>query len=220
MTTLTPDLMLRAYASGIFPMAETGQSEELYWFDPHVRAILPLEAFHFSRKLKQTVARGEFEVRIDTDFAGVISGCATTRDNTWINAQIRDTFIKIHEMGHAHSVEAWQNGKLVGGLYGAALGGVFFGESMFSHVSNASKVCLVHLVARLRANGFTLLDVQYHNDHLAQFGITEIPRQDYRQRLAGALAIPANFRAGDKATVLLAGLGINLLPPAAKRDNP
>lgn len=210
MTTLTPDMMLHAYASGVFPMAETAESEDLYWFEPHKRAVLPLETFHFSRKLRQLVARGVFEVRIDTAFEAVIDGCATTRDNTWINATIREIFCELHRQGHAHSVEAWQDGKLVGGLYGAALGAAFFGESMFSRESNASKVCLVHLVARLRANGFALLDVQYHNDHLAQFGIEEIPRDDYRQRLGAALLTPAHWQTGDEATVLLAGLGIKL----------
>ncbi len=210
MTTLTPDLMLHAYANGIFPMAETGTSEEIYWFEPHRRAVLPLETFHYSRKLRQHVVRPVFDVRINTDFAGVIDGCASTRDNTWINATIRTLFCDLHQRGNAHSVEAWQDGKLVGGLYGAALGSAFFGESMFSHTANASKVCLVHLVARLRTNGFRLLDVQYRNDHLEQFGLAELSRESYRQELKTALSHPAHFTTGDEATVLLAGLGLTL----------
>ncbi len=187
MTTLTPALMLNAYASGIFPMAETAESEELHWFSPPLRAILPLETFHCPQSLAKTVRQKKFEIRFDSDFAGTIDGCATTRPETWINATIRDVFCQLHRMGNAHSVEAWQDGKLVGGLYGASLGAAFFGESMFSLVSNASRVCLVHLVEKLKQDGFELLDVQYRNAHLSQFGIIEIPRAAYEERLARAL---------------------------------
>lgn len=210
MTALTTELMLHAYASGIFPMAETGDSAEIYWFDPHRRTVIPLETFHYARKLRQQVLRPVFDVRINTDFEGVITGCASVRENTWINGEIRALFCALHQQGFAHSVEAWQNGQLVGGLYGAALGSAFFGESMFSRISNASKVCLVHLVARLRANGFRLLDVQYRNDHLAQFGLADLPREAYRARLKEALAHPATFTKGSESDVLLAGLGLVL----------
>lgn len=190
-------------------MAETPTSEELYWFDPHKRAILPLETFHIPRSLRRIVRRQDFTITINTAFEQVIDGCATTRENSWINGQIRDIFTKLHQQGYAHSIEAWQKGSLVGGLYGAALGGAFFGESMFSRVSNASKCCLVHLVARLRANNFALLDVQYRNSHLQQFGILEIPRERYRTRLEAALMMPAVFEMGGEAEIMDRGLGMS-----------
>lgn len=187
MTTLTPTLMLNAYASGVFPMAETAESEELHWFSPPLRAILPLETFHCPQSLAKIVRQKKFDIRFDSDFAATITGCATARDSTWINTTIREVFCELHRMGNAHSVEAWQDGKLVGGLYGASLGAAFFGESMFSLVSNASRVCLVHLVEKLKQDGFELLDVQYRNDHLSQFGIIEISRVEYEERLAKAV---------------------------------
>ena len=219
MTKLTPELMLHAYAGGIFPMAETPDSEELYWFDPHKRAVLSLDGFHVSRSLRKIVRQQVFDVRINSAFDDVIRGCATTRENTWINGQITDIFTQLHRQGFAHSVEAWQDGKLVGGLYGAAIGGAFFGESMFSLVSNASKCCLVHLVARLRANGFTLLDVQYRNDHLTQFGLVELTRERYRRKLENALASGAIFYHGGEEEVLVKGWGITLAPPVTKGGN-
>lgn len=194
MPDLTPEMMLHAYASGIFPMAETADSDELHWFSPPVRAILPLDGFHCPRSLAKVVKRNSFDVRFDTDFVGTITGCATARPETWINHTIIDTFTALHRTGNAHSVEAWQDEKLVGGLYGAAIGGAFFGESMFSSVSNASRVCLVHLVDKLNRDGFSLLDVQFRNDHLTQFGIIEIRRQAYLAKLAAAIRSSARWR--------------------------
>jgi leucyl/phenylalanyl-tRNA---protein transferase len=190
---LTPELMLRAYRVGLFPMAETRESKRLYWLDPDMRGILPLDGFHLPRRLLRTVLSGGFAVTVDQDFPAVIGQCAATspvRDDSWINPQIEQLFTQLYDMGHAHSVECRQNGVLVGGLYGVKLGGAFFGESMFSRARDASKVALVHLVARLRMGGFTLLDTQFVTDHLTQFGAHEIPRDVYRQRLADALAIP------------------------------
>jgi leucyl/phenylalanyl-tRNA--protein transferase len=208
MIELTPRLLLRAYAMGVFPMAETAESPELHWFDPQRRGILPLDGFHVPRRLRKVVRQGRFEVRVDGDFGAVIRACAeqtATRPNTWINEEIERLYGGLHEMGHAHSVECRREGRLVGGLYGVSLGTAFFGESMFSREAEASKVALVHLVARLRHNGFTLLDTQFVTEHLRQFGAVEIPRSQYRARLAEALTRRADFLGGDEATVL-AGL--------------
>ncbi len=194
---LTPALMLRAYAVGIFPMAQSSEDERLAWFDPDPRGILPLDRFHLSRRLARTVRTTDYRVTADTDFAGVIDGCAGggfDRPSTWINQSIRSLCLELHRMGHAHSIEVRRDGELVGGLYGVALKGAFFGESMFSTARDASKIALVHLVARLIAGGFTLLDTQFATDHLAQFGATEIPRKDYRRRLAEALRRDARFQ--------------------------
>jgi leucyl/phenylalanyl-tRNA---protein transferase len=193
---LTPELLLRAYAIGIFPMSEGADDPDLFWVDPERRGILPLEAFHVPRRLKKTIRRGTFEIRSDTDFEAVMRGCAEEhpdRPSTWINASILRLYRALHERGHAHSVEAWQEGGLVGGLYGVSLGGAFFGESMFSRAPDASKVALVHLVARLVAGGFKLLDTQFVTAHLAQFGAIEIPRAAYRRRLAAALRAEASY---------------------------
>lgn len=195
---LTPELLLRAYAAGIFPMAESRGDPSIFWVDPEVRAILPFEEFRVPRSLRKTVRRGAFEVRCDTAFAGVIRACAEVtpgRRDTWINDEIIAAYTALHELGHAHSVECWRAGKLVGGLYGVALGGAFCGESMFSRHTDASKVALVHLVARLAMGGFTLLDVQFVTDHLRRFGVTEIPARQYLRRLADALEINAAFPA-------------------------
>jgi leucyl/phenylalanyl-tRNA--protein transferase len=183
---LPPDLLLRAYANGLFPMAETAESEELFWFDPDKRGLLPLVGFHVPHKLRRTVRRGLFEVRADSDFRGVITACAAARPTTWINREIVRSYCRLHALGYAHSVETWQYGRLVGGLYGVALGGAFFGESMFSTTSDASKVALVHLVARLRRGGFVLLDTQFITEHLSQFGAFEVPRDEYRALLHAA----------------------------------
>jgi len=191
---ITPDLMLRAYRAGLFPMAETRRGERLYWLDPEFRGILPLDGFHLPRRLLRTVLSDQFTVTVDRDFAGVIAACAAPapgRDETWINRQIERLFVELHVLGHAHSVEAWQGGQLVGGLYGVVLGGVYFGESMFSRARDASKVALVHLVARLRLGGFTLLDTQFVTAHLSQFGAVEIPRERYRAKLAEAVDLRA-----------------------------
>lgn len=193
---ITADLMLRAYRHGLFPMAETRRGERLYWLDPERRGILPLDRFHLPRRLARTVLSGPFTVTADQDFAGTIAGCAEPapgRDDTWINPQIERLFGELHALGHAHSVETRQDGHLVGGLYGVAIGGVFFGESMFSFVRDASKVALVHLVVRLRLGGFRLLDTQFVTAHLAQFGAEELSREDYKTRLAHALTVPARF---------------------------
>ena len=195
---ITPDLMLRAYRHGLFPMAETRRGDRLYWLDPERRGVLPLGCFHLPRRLLRTVLSGGFEITADRDFAATIAGCATSapgREDTWINPQIEALFVELHRMGVAHSVECRRDGKLVGGLYGVALGGVFFGESMFSTVRDASKVALVHLVARLRVLGFRLLDTQFVTAHLAQFGAVEIPRDAYRMQLAAGLAAPARWMA-------------------------
>ena len=195
---VTPDLLLRAYGAGIFPMAESRGSDRLYWLDPALRGVLPLDAgFHLPRRLRRTALSDRFVVTADRDFASVIRGCAEPapgRTDTWINAEIEHLFTVLHERGSAHSVETWQDGQLVGGLYGVALGGAFFGESMFSRVTDASKVALVHLVARLRLCGFVLLDTQFLTEHLARFGAVEIPKADYKRRLALALEVPARWR--------------------------
>ncbi|MEI8393651.1 MAG: leucyl/phenylalanyl-tRNA--protein transferase [Rhodospirillaceae bacterium] len=195
MHDLNPDLLLRAYARGLFPMAESADAEDLYWFDPEQRGILPLEAFHVPRSLRKTVRRGAFEVRVNTAFAEVVAACAAARPTTWINPEIARAYGELRSLGHAHSVESLLDGRLVGGLYGVSLGGAFFGESMFSHATDASKVALVHLVARLRRNGFVLLDTQFITTHLSQFGAVEIPRLEYHRLLESALRVKADFEA-------------------------
>ncbi len=202
---ITPDLMLRAYRHGLFPMAETRRGDRLYWLDPERRGVLPLESFHVPRRLLRTVLSDGFEVSADRDFAAIIAGCAASapgREDTWINPQIEALFLELHRMGVAHSVECRRDGKLVGGLYGVALGGVFFGESMFSTVRDASKVALVHLVARLRVSGFRLLDTQFVTAHLTQFGAVEVPRDVYREQLAAGLEAPARWKAAISPAVI------------------
>jgi len=196
MSELTPDLLLRAYATGLFPMAESAEDPELFWVDPERRGVLPLDGIHIPRRLKKTIRQGRFDVTADRDFMGVLQGCAErtpSRKSTWINAEIIRLYGALHAMGAAHSVECWHDGKLAGGLYGVALGGAFFGESMFSRDTDASKVALVHLVARLRRGGFTLLDTQFVTAHLARFGALEISRRAYRKRLDTALETEARF---------------------------
>lgn len=191
---VTADLVLRAYRHGLFPMAEGRAGDKLFWLDPVKRGVLPLDGFHLPRRLFRTLLSDTLQVTADQNFAGVIAGCATSlpdRVDTWINPQIERLFIDLFRMGHGHSVETWRNGVLVGGLYGVALGGVFFGESMFSFARDASKVALVHLVARLRLGGFRLLDTQFVTAHLAQFGAEEIPRETYKGQLAAAVDEPA-----------------------------
>lgn len=193
---LKPELLLRAYAVGIFPMAESRHDEEIHWIDPDYRGILPLDDVHIPRKLRKVLRRGAFEVRCDSAFSEVIKGCATpapSRRDTWINRTIEQLYCDLHAMGFAHSVESWRDGRLVGGLYGVTLGSAFFGESMFSLEDNASKVALMHLVARLRKGGFLLLDTQFETPHLRQFGVVEIPREDYREALGQAVRQPAQF---------------------------
>ena len=198
MTSLTPEILLRAYAVGLFPMAEHRDDPTLYWIDPEKRGVLPLDDFHVPRRLRRTVRRNEFDVRCNTAFTDVIRACAAPgegRDESWINDEIVSLYTTLNEMGRAHSVEAGQEAGLVGGLYGVALGAAFFGESMFSTARDASKVALVHLVARLKKADFGLLDTQFVTDHLAQFGVVEMPRSGFRQILASALDRSAAFPA-------------------------
>jgi leucyl/phenylalanyl-tRNA--protein transferase len=196
MVTLTPELLLRAYAAGIFPMAEAADDPELFWVDPVRRGVLPLDRFHLPRRLARTLRRGRFEIRCDGAFEAVMRHCAAATDDrpqTWINDEIVTLYTELFRRGAAHSVETWLEGELVGGLYGVHLGAVFFGESMFSRVTDASKVALVHLVARLRQGGFMLLDTQFVTEHLQRFGAVEIPRREYHSRLQAALAGSAYF---------------------------
>lgn len=196
---LTPDLLLRAYAIGIFPMAESRVDPELHWIDPDMRGILPLDKFHVPRKLRAKLRRGDFEVRCDTAFHDVIQGCAEPGENrpdTWINPVIEQLYSELYELGFAHSVECWRDGELAGGLYGVSLGAAFFGESMFSRATDASKVALVQLVLRLRRGGFQLLDTQFNTQHLSRFGAEEIPREAYRQLLTKAVSDRADFYSG------------------------
>jgi leucyl/phenylalanyl-tRNA--protein transferase len=193
---LTTDLLLRAYGVGLFPMAASRLGRKLHWLDPERRGIMPLDRFHLPKRLARTVLSDRFEVSVDRDFAATIAGCATPmegRDDTWINPQIERLFTELHDLGHAHSVECRLDGALVGGLYGVVLGGAFFGESMFSFVTDASKVALVHLVARLRLGKFRLLDTQFVTVHLTQFGAREIPRGLYKAQLADALRAPSRW---------------------------
>lgn len=193
---ISPELLLKAYACGLFPMAESAEDEGLHWVEPAMRGIIPLDDFHLPRRLARTVKSGKFDVRVDTAFADVMRGCAASqpgRESTWINQTIFDLYTQLHAMGHAHSVEAWQDGALVGGLYGVRINGAFFGESMFSLATDASKVALVHLVARMKMGGFSLLDTQFITGHLARFGAIEIPAERYRHVLDAALEHEANF---------------------------
>jgi leucyl/phenylalanyl-tRNA---protein transferase len=199
MIELSPELLLRAYAAGLFPMAESAEDPDLFWIDPDPRGVLPLDRFHLPRRLRRTLRSGHYEIRVDTAFEAVMRGCAEPteiRPKTWINDEILRLYGALHEQGFAHSVEAWREGELVGGLYGVALRGVFFGESMFSRATDASKVALVHLVARLVAGGFRLLDTQFVTDHLRRFGAVEIPRADYHRQLERALGVEAYFAGG------------------------
>jgi leucyl/phenylalanyl-tRNA--protein transferase len=208
---LTPDILLQAYAAGIFPMAESAADPELFWVDPRRRGIIPLDAFHVPRRLKRVLRREIFKVRCDTAFEAVMRGCAEaseTRPSTWINDEILRLYTALFARGAAHSVECWHEGELVGGLYGVSLGAAFFGESMFSRIGDASKVALVHLVARLRQGGYRLLDTQFVTPHLAQFGAIEITRARYHRLLAEALRYRADFPrepAGDLAAGAGAG---------------
>lgn len=188
---ITPQVLLKAYSCGIFPMAESADDNALYWIEPERRGILPLDAVHVPRSLARTIRRGGFEVKTDNDFEAVIEGCAAPRAgrrSTWINARIRNLYRDLFALGHCHTVEVWRNGELTGGLYGVHLGRAFFGESMFSRARDASKIALVYLVARLKYGGFTLLDTQFVTDHLVRFGAVEISRQAFQRRLEDALS--------------------------------
>ncbi len=192
---ITPQLLLQAYAAGIFPMSEGRDDPNLFWVEPKRRGIIPLDGFHISRSLARRIRQNPFEIRINSDFAGVVAACAD-RDETWINAEITALYSALHEKGFAHSLELWQGRDLVGGVYGVALGAAFFGESMFSRARDASKIALAYLVARLNAGGFTLFDVQFTTPHLIRLGAIEISRIDYRKRLDAALEKHADFIAG------------------------
>jgi len=186
---LSPQILLRAYASGIFPMADSADADEVYWVEPKKRGILPLDKFHLSHSLAKTLKSGRFSTSVNRAFDDVLDGCAD-REETWINSIIRDAVIALHRVGHAHSIEVWADEALVGGLYGITLGRAFFGESMFSRATDASKVALAHLVARLRCGGYTLLDCQFITPHLASLGAVEISRSAYRALLASAVSPP------------------------------
>jgi leucyl/phenylalanyl-tRNA--protein transferase len=199
---ITPEIMLRAYAAGIFPMAENADDPGLFWVEPELRGVIPLDSFHLSSRLARTVRADRFEIRVDTAFDAVIAACAEAkpdRTETWINRRIREIFGELFALGHVHTVECWREGRLVGGLYGLSLGGAFFGESMFHRETDASKVALVHLVARLRHGGYRLLDTQFQTGHLAQFGTIEIPRDRYRGLLDEALRHPGDWQASPVA---------------------
>jgi leucyl/phenylalanyl-tRNA--protein transferase len=191
MIEITPQVLLKAYACGIFPMAESAEDNALYWIEPERRGILPLDRVHVPRRLARTIRRGGFEVMVDRNFEAVIDGCAAPRSgrrSTWINGRIRSLYRELFALGHCHTVEVWQDGALTGGLYGVHLGRAFFGESMFSKARDASKIALIYLVARLKYGGFTLLDTQFVTGHLARFGAIEVSREEFQRFLEGALA--------------------------------
>lgn len=193
---ITPEVLLKAYACGIFPMAESADDNALYWIEPEQRGVIPLDHFHIPARLARTVRADRYTVAVNRDFPAVIEGCAAPqpgRGRTWINARIRNLYRKLHERGHCHSIEVYDGGTLAGGLYGVCLARAFFGESMFHVSRDASKVALVHLIARLRAGGFTLLDTQFVTDHLKMFGAKEIPRREYHKLLEAALIGEADF---------------------------
>jgi leucyl/phenylalanyl-tRNA--protein transferase len=203
---LDPDMILRAYRLGMFPMAETRHSRTLHFLDPERRGVLPLDGFHLPRRLFRTVRTTKLDVVVDRDFRKLIGLCAAARavrPETWINREIERLFVALHDMGHAHSVEVWDGDTLVGGLYGLSIGGAFFGESMVSLVRDASKLALAHLVARLRLCGFGLLDTQFLTDHLARFGAHEVSRETYHNLLAASVGLPVRWAASlDRATIL------------------
>ncbi|AMD59022.1 MULTISPECIES: leucyl/phenylalanyl-tRNA--protein transferase [Agrobacterium] len=191
---ITVDILLRAYSAGLFPMADSADDPELFWVEPEVRGIIPLNSFHISKSLAKAMRKKPFDIRFNTAFEAVMAGCAAEapdRPSTWINATIRRLYSELHQIGHAHSVEAWEGKELVGGLYGVSLGAAFFGESMFSRRTNASKICLVHLVERLKASGFVLLDTQFTTEHLKTFGAIDVPKLEYAKMLDVAVNRPS-----------------------------
>ena len=214
---ITPEVLLRAYACGIFPMAESADDPSLFWVEPEMRGIIPLQGFRVASRLARTVRSDAFTVTVNQAFDAVIAGCAAPqegREETWINRRIRDLYIGLHRLGHCHSVEVWRDGDLVGGLYGVSLGRAFFGESMFHRVRDASKVALVHLIARLIAGGFELLDTQFVTEHVKTFGAIEVPRRRYTALLDKAIRGPvADFArlpvdrpvSGTEALAIIAG---------------
>jgi len=194
--TLSPELLLHGYSIGIFPMAEHRDDTDVFWVDPKLRGVMPLDGFHLSRSLARRMRRGGYKVTINKDFEGVVDGCAD-RDETWISAQIRTLYLQLHKAGRAHSLEIWQDGQLTGGVYGVALGAAFFGESMFSRRTDASKIALAYLVDHLNRAGFTLFDTQFLTDHLASLGGIEISRAEYHRQLDHATGLRANFTTPD-----------------------
>ena len=196
MKDLDADVLLRAYAYGVFPMAESADAQELFWVDPDMRGVLPLDTFHIPRRLKRTIRAAPYRVTVDQCFRDVMLACASPRGDesgTWINETIIDLYCQLHRQDHAHSIEVWQDERLVGGLYGVSLGAVFFGESMFSVARDASKIALTYLVARLKRGGYTLLDTQFVTPHLSQFGAVEIERDAYKLQLAHAIVETGRF---------------------------
>jgi leucyl/phenylalanyl-tRNA--protein transferase len=214
---ITPEVMLRAYAAGIFPMAESADDPSLFWVEPEIRGVIPLERFHLPARLARTVRSDRFEIRIDSEFDHVIAACAEARPDrpeTWINGRIREIFRALFQLGHVHTVECWRDHRLVGGLYGLSLGGAFFGESMFHRETDASKVALVHLVARLRRGGYRLLDAQFQTAHLAQFGTREVPRAAYQGLLDAAVAQRGDWWAWPKGETVDGAQALAELRPA------
>jgi leucyl/phenylalanyl-tRNA---protein transferase len=198
---ITPELIVRAYRAGIFPMAEDASAEDLFWVSPEMRGIMPLDGFHASKSLRKAMRQTSWTIRVDTDWGGIIDGCATAgsdRESTWINGTIRSVYGTLFRRGVAHTVEVWDDDDLVGGLYGLAIGAAFFGESMFHRRTDASKMAMAHLVERLNAGGFELLDTQFVTDHLASLGGIEITREDYEDRLVRAVAREADWHAWDR----------------------
>lgn len=192
-TALTPELLLKAYCAGIFPMADSRETEEIFWVDPKKRGVFPLEGFHISRSLRKRILSDPWDIRVDTDFEGVVAACAE-REETWINHTLFDLYAALHDAGFAHALEVWEGRELVGGVYGVTIGGAFFGESMFSKRTDASKVALAYVVDRLKAAGFRLFDTQFISDHLASLGAVEISRSTYHAQLEAALQVPASWR--------------------------
>jgi leucyl/phenylalanyl-tRNA--protein transferase len=198
---ITPELIIRAYRAGIFPMSEDAEDEDLFWVSPEMRGIIPLDGFRLSTSLRKAIRKSGFVIKVDTDFDAIIDGCAQPdagRETTWINRTIRSVYGELFRRGIAHTVEVWDGPALVGGLYGLAIGGAFFGESMFHRRTNASKMAMAHLVDRLNAGGFVLLDTQFVTDHLASLGGIEIPREHYEERLAEALLVEGDWSAWDR----------------------
>lgn len=202
---LTPQMVLSAYRAGIFPMAPSRDSKEINWHDPDLRGVLPIEALHVPKRLRKTIRHSPYRITFDAAFPAVIQACAAAREETWINDEIIALYVALHRQGHAHSVEAWEGDTLAGGLYGISIGGAFFGESMFSIRTDASKIALVHLAARLWKQGYVLLDTQFINKHLLQFGAIELPRPAYRALLQGALQKQVRF--GKNQSPVSAGAG-------------
>jgi len=212
---ITPEILLKAYAAGIFPMAEDANDPSLFWVEPRDRGIIPLDTFRITRRLARTVRSDQFEVRIDHDFDAIIAGCAAPgfdREKTWISERIRKLYGALFDAGHCHTVEVYREGRLVGGLYGVRLQSAFFGESMFHRERDASKVALVHLVARLRRGRFTLLDTQFVTPHLAQFGAIEIPRRDYKRLLQAAMEREADWHPWPASATVSGAQALAALP--------